>query len=238
MRRILVLVVGGLLLGACAESADDDDGEAEPYVDALAASMMEEDDGPPLDETQANCFATGLVDVVGVDALREADISPDELAAADGFGDLDVELPDDAAADVADALVDCELIESLEGVITASFDDEIGVALPPDAAACLADRLDDQEVAEAFAASFVESSGEQIEALIGSSVGACPEIASEILLSELPAGLTPEAEACVRAFVANNADAVSAAFTAAEDSPEAQRLGAQLAVACPEAFVE
>jgi hypothetical protein len=200
--------------------------------------MMEEDDGPPLDETQANCFATGLVDVVGVDALREADISPDELAAADGFGDLDVELPDDAAADVADALVDCELIEPLEGVITASFDDEIGVALPPDAAACLADRLDDQEVAEAFAASFVESSGEQIEALIGSSVAACPEIASEMLLSELPAGLTPEAEACVRAFVADNADAVSEAFTAAEDSPEAQRLGAQLAVACPEALVE
>lgn len=239
MRRTLVIVVGALLLGGCAESADNEDEDAEPYVEALATSMMEEEDGPPLDETQANCFATGIVDVVGVDALSEAGISPDELAGAESFADLDVDLPDDAGAGVADALVECELVESLEGVITDTFDDELGFALSPDAEACLTESLDDQAVAEAFAASFVEGSGEQIESLIGSSVGACPEIASEILLSELPAGLTPEAEACVRAFVEDNAEAVGEAFTSGEeDSTETQRLGAHLAVACPDAFVE
>jgi hypothetical protein len=240
MRQTMVIVVAGLLLGACAESADndaqEDDGEAEPYVEAMAASMMEEEDGPPLDETQANCFATGIVELVGVDALREAGVSPDEFAEAESFEDLDVDLPDDASAVVADALVECELVESLEGAITDTFDDELGFALSPEAAACLTDRLDDQAVAEAFAATFIDGSGEQIQSLLGSSVGACPDIASEILLSELPSGMTPEAEACVRAFVEDNAEAVGEAFTSGEDSTETQRLGAELAVACPDAF--
>lgn len=243
MRRILVIVAAGLLLGACGDSGDDDTtagdegGEAEEYADALAADMTEEEDGPPLDETQANCFAAGLVDLVGVDALSEAGISPADFAAADSFSDLDVDLPDDASAAVADTLVECELVEALEGVITDSFNEEAGIALTPEAAECLADELDEQAVAEAFAVSFVEGSGEQLQALIGSSVGACPDVASEILLSQLPAGLTPEAEACVRSFVADNAEAVGEAFSAGgEDSPETQQVGAQLAVACPDAF--
>lgn len=59
--------------------------------------------GLPLDETQATCVVTGIVDVVDVAALTEAGISPDEFAAADNYASLSVELPDDATADLGAA---------------------------------------------------------------------------------------------------------------------------------------
>ena len=58
----------------------------------------------------------GLVDVVGVDALTEAGISPDEFAAPDDLASLGVELPDDATAVLGDALGECDVVETLEGM--------------------------------------------------------------------------------------------------------------------------
>lgn len=240
-----MILAAGLLLGACADEGEDSlstteedgGGESEEYVDAVAASLREDEEGPTLDEEQAACLATGMVDVIGVDALREAGISPQELADAESFTDLDVEVADDATERMTDTFVDCELVELLEGVMTDSFVEEFGADVTPDATACLADGMDDQAVAEAFAAGFVEGSEEQIAALVGSSVGACPEVASLIILSEAPGELSPEGEACVRDFVEANPELVSEAFASAEgDSTETQRLGVQLATACPEAF--
>ncbi|HET6835927.1 MAG TPA: hypothetical protein VFH30_18845, partial [Acidimicrobiales bacterium] len=114
MRRILVVVAVSLLLGAC---GDDDDeatpatlaedahgGDADAYVEAVIASWNETGVELPLDETQATCVVTGIVDVVGVAALTEAGISPDEFAAADNYASLSVELPDVATADLGAAL--------------------------------------------------------------------------------------------------------------------------------------
>jgi hypothetical protein len=247
MRRILMILAAGLMLGACADEGDDtrstteqdEGGESEEYIEATAAALREDEEGPTLDEEQATCLATGMVDLVGVDALREAGISPEELTDAESFADLDVEVPDDATERMTDTFVDCELVELLEGVMTDSFVEEFGADVRPDATACLADRMDDQAVAEAFAASFVGGSGsqEQIAAVVGSSVGACPEVASLIILSEAPDDLSPDAEACVRDFVEANPELVSDAFASGEgDSTETQQLGVQLATACPDAF--
>src|SRR5262245_50927728 len=241
MRRILVILAAGLLLGACADEGDeslsttgeDGGGESEEYVTAVAASLREdEEEGLTLDEEQATCLATGLVDLIGGAALREAGITPQELADAEHFRTLDVEVPDDGTERMTVTLVDCELVEPLEGLMTDSFVEELDTDVRPDATACLADAMDDQAVAEAFAAGYVEGSEEQIAALMGSSVGACPEVASLILLSEAPDDLSPEAEACVRDFVAANVDLVSEAFASADgDSTETQQLGVQLAAA-------
>ena len=56
-----------MLLGAC--GGDDDDGGAsggqgDEYVDAVAASMSE-DEETPLDAERADCAATAIVEVVG-----------------------------------------------------------------------------------------------------------------------------------------------------------------------------
>jgi hypothetical protein len=245
MRRTLVFVVAGLLLGACGgddddaattTTAQDEGGKADEYVEATTAALTEESDGPQLDETQASCFASEMVDLAGADALSEAGISPDEFANADSFADLDVDLPEDARARMSDALVECEVVESLRGLMAGEFIDEFGVELSPDAETCLADSFEEQAVADGWAATFLDGSTDEIQTLMAASAGTCPELASEIILSQAPTELTPEAEACVRTFVEANSQVVSDAFASGGDSAATQQLGAQMAAACPEAF--
>jgi hypothetical protein len=247
MRRILVVVAVGLLLGAC---GDDDDevtrattaedaggGDADAYVEAVVASWNETGEGPPLDAMQTTCVATGLVNVVGVDALTEAGISPDEFAAADDLASLSVELPDDATAVLGAALGECDVVEALEGVVIAAFPDEFGVELPPDAATCLTDDLDDQAVADGWAATFIDGSDERLQRLVSSSLGACPALATAVLIATAPTELTPEAEACIGAFVQGNPELVMETFASGEGPATAtQELGEQMAAACPEAI--
>ncbi|HEY7072106.1 MAG TPA: hypothetical protein VH479_18405 [Acidimicrobiales bacterium] len=245
MRRTLVILVAGLLLGACGGDDDDDaaptttaqdeGGDAGDYVDAAAAALTA-DDGPQLDDTQAHCFATEMVDLFGADALAEAGVSPDEFAEADSFADLDVEIPDGAQTRVSSALVECEVVGPLRELMAASFIDEFGVELSPDAETCLSGSFEEQAVADGWAITFLDGSTDDIENLLAASVGTCPELASEIILSQAPTELTPEAEACVRAFVAANPQAVSEAFASGGSSAETQQLGAEMAAACPGAF--
>jgi hypothetical protein len=248
MRRILVVVAAGLLLGACgddddeatpATTAEDADGgwDADAYVEAVVASWNETSEGLPLDERQTTCVATGLVNVVGLDALTEAGISPAEFAAADDLASLGVELPDDATAVLGDALVECDVVEPLEGLVIAAFPDEFGVQLPPNAATCLTDHLDDQAVADGWAATFVDGSNERLQTLVVSSMGACPAVATAVLIATAPTELTPEAEACIGAFVQDNPELVMETLASGESPATAtQELGEQMAAACPEAI--
>jgi hypothetical protein len=247
MRRIVVIVAAGLLLGAC---GDDDDGatpattaeaadharDADVYVEAVASSWNETSE-LPLDERQTTCVARGLVDVVGVDALTEAGISPDEFAAADELASLGVELPGDATAVLGAALGECDVVETLEGIVIAAFPDEFGVQLPPDAATCLTDHLDDQAVADGWAATFIDGSDERLQRLVSSSMGACPAVATAVLIATAPTELTPEAEACIGAFVQDNPELVMETLASGESPATAtQELGEQMAAACPEAI--
>lgn len=246
MGRMLAIAAVGLLLGAC---GDDDDpaqdapendqsggGFGEAYVAAVVGSWNETGDGPPLDETQVTCFATAIVDVVGVDALAWAGISPDEFAAADNYQSLGVELPADATGRLSDALRECDVVEPLEGVLIASFPDEFGVELPPDAVECLVDHLDDQAVADGWAATFIDGSTAGIQTLVSSSVGACPAVATAVLIAQAPAELTPDAQACVGAFVRGNPELVMESFASDDGRVAAtQELGRQMAAACPDA---
>ena len=249
MRRIVVIVAAGLLLGACGDHDDDDEatpattaedadggGDADAYVEAVVASWNETSE-LPLDERQTTCVATGLVDVVGVDALTEAGISPDEFAAADDLASLGVELPDDATADLGDALGECDVVETLEGMVIAAFPDEFGVELRPDAATCLTDHLDDRAVVDGWAATFIDGSDERLQRLVSSSMGACPAVATAVLIATAPTEPTPEAEACIGAFVQDNPELVMETLASGESPATATReLGEQMAAACPEAI--
>jgi hypothetical protein len=243
MTRTLVIAAAVLLIGACgdddapAQGAPANGGFAEAYVKAVVGSWNETGEGPPLDETQMTCFATAMVDVVGVDALTWAGISPDEFAAADNYESLDVELPDDATAHLGDGLRECDVVEPLEGVLVATFPDEFGAELPPGAVACLVDQLDDQAVADGWAATFIDGSTEDIQTLVSSSVGACPAVATAVLIAQAPTELTPDAQACVGAFVRGNPELVMESFASADgESAATQELGRQMAAACPEAI--
>ena len=247
MKRLLVVVAAGLLLGACgddddeatpATTADDADGggDDDAYVEAVVASWNETSE-LPLDERQTTCVARGLVDVVGVDALTEAGISPDEFAAADDLASLGVELPDDATAVLGAALGECDVVEPLEGIVIAAFPDEFGIDLPPNAATCLTDHLDDQAVVDGWAATFIDDSNERLQTLVSSSMGACPAVATAVLIATAPTELTPEEEACIGAFVQDNPELVRETLASGESPATAtQELGEQMAAACPEAI--
>jgi hypothetical protein len=60
-------------------------------------------------------------------------------------------------------------------------------------------------------------------------------VATTMLLTGLPE-VTPEAQACVRAFVEANPELVGAAFASGGgDSPATQQFSLRFAAACPEA---
>jgi hypothetical protein len=232
----MVATAGVMLLGAC--GGDDDDGggatsdEGAAYVDAIAASMRE-DEEVPLGAERADCAATAIVDVVGVDTLRDADITPEELGDAENLESLDVEVPDDVTDRLGAAFEECGFAGTIKDVLVDSFGSELGSELPADAAACLRDNLDDQAVTDALAATFVDGSQEHMQEPLFSAVAACPSVATEALLAQAPADLSPAAEACVSEFVEANPDLVARSFGSG-DSSAGQELGVQLAGACPE----
>jgi hypothetical protein len=240
-------VVGALLLGACGGDDDDDAGKADnggdsasdsetaAYVDATAAAIGEGGEGLPLDETQARCVATALVDVAGADALAEAEITPDQFAAAGDYSSLDVEVPADAADDLGADLGDCDVADPFRELLLGTFVDQFGTELPEEGSDCLNDDLDDDAMVGALADTFIDGSGEHLQDLLVSSVAACPPVVTEVLLAQAPSEPSAATKTCVSDFVEANSDAVREAFTSGE-GPAAQELGTQLAAACPEAF--
>jgi hypothetical protein len=237
-------VVGAMVLGACGGDDDDDagngsdsggDSKSAAYVEATAAAIGEGGEGLPLDETQATCVATALVDVAGADALDEAEITPQQFAAAGDYSSLDVELPSDAADSLGADLADCDIADPFRDLLLGTFVDQFGTELPEDGSDCLNDDLDDDAMVGALAETFIDGKGDHLQDLLVSSVAACPPVVTAVLLAQAPTEPTPEVEACVTDFVEANADAVNEAFTSGE-GPAAQELGTQLAGACPEAF--
>lgn len=70
------ILVLGATAGACA-------GAGEKSESDLKGDLTEEirDDNPDLDEEQADCLAEVIIDVVGVDALREVDFDAEDPGA-------------------------------------------------------------------------------------------------------------------------------------------------------------
>lgn len=142
---MFVMALGALAFGAC---GDDDDGgvdvseEERPYVDALVASMRSGDEGDMvLTQEQAECVAPQWIDTIGVDALQDAGIEPEDIGDDSGTDLDELGLSEDQANALFDAFDDCdvdiagEIIESLGGdeglsdedreCLTEAFDEEL-----------------------------------------------------------------------------------------------------------------
>ncbi|HEV7757928.1 MAG TPA: hypothetical protein VGO78_03025, partial [Acidimicrobiales bacterium] len=165
----------------------------------------------------------------------EAEITPDQFAAAGDYSSLDVELPDDAADRLGADLGDCDVADPFRELLLGTFVDQFGTDLPAEGSECLTDDLDDDAMTEALADTFIDGEGKHLQDLLVSSVAACPPVVTAVLLAQAPTEPTPETKACVTAFVEANPDGVNEAFTSGE-GPAAEELGTQLAAACPEAF--
>ncbi len=250
MKRIVTMLVVAVLLGACGSSdagdgtgqepttsGDEADSSADPgdYIEPLAASIPEGDQGLPVSQAQATCMATALVAVVGVDALQAAGVSPTEFVQTEDFASLGVELPPDATTLLGANLGQCDITAELESLLISPFAGEFGTELPPEAAACLADNMDDQAVVDGFAERLLEGTDASFQATLGSAIAACPSVASMVFIARAPVALSPEGQACVTSFIQANAATLATVFAAGgADDTAAQQFGVQLGVACPE----
>jgi hypothetical protein len=166
------------------------------------------------------------------DQSAQTDISPEEFADADSLSELEVETPVDAIARLSEAFGECDLAGSMAAVIAERIMEEADWELPTEVTACIEDKLSGAAVATA--ALFVDGSPGDLQTAIGEALVACPEVLTEILLSQLPAEPTPEIEACVLDFVRANPDLTVAFFE--QDEATTQEIGTELAGACPAAI--
>lgn len=150
MRKTLAVVCVALLalgtLGACGEN-DEETAKANIQEGVLTDDSAS--GGAPLSEDQAECFADGMVDKLGVEKLQDYGLLDDDL----GFvGDAN---PTDMSADDAEAaagvLTDCVDFGDL---LRSQLEEQGDVKLTDAQLDCITDTIDEKAIREGLAAVF------------------------------------------------------------------------------------
>lgn len=85
MRKIFGLAIAGLALGMAACGGSSGSGkvsaEAQPYVAAMAEAIRSDESFPGGAEN-AQCFAAGMVNIIGLDTLKTANIRPEDFGSS------------------------------------------------------------------------------------------------------------------------------------------------------------
>lgn len=206
------------------------EGEAGRYIDALADELNHPGE-VPIDDELAECTATAMVNLIGVDALIEAGISPEEFVDAGNLSALDLEVTIDAAR-LSEAVSGCNVAALTTEALAQGFV-ELGTELPPEARACLEDNVGLQEAAitDAMARHFIDGSTEGLRAVMIHALVACPAVPTAVIISQTPPEETPETEACLLDFIRDNKDATVAFFD--QDAAALRQIRTQLLAACP-----
>lgn len=80
----VVVVVGAIALtSGGGDDGDSTSGKGREYVDAMIASEASNDS--PFTAAETRCMAEGTIDIIGVDALEEAGITPEMIAESDSI---------------------------------------------------------------------------------------------------------------------------------------------------------
>lgn len=100
-----ILVVAAAGVGAAYFLTQDDNGDRDGYIDAVAFLVQ---DGSDLSESEARCLAETTVDVVGVDALEEV-ATPEEIRDNPdrSLTDHGIEIDSGQGSDFFDGMVGC-----------------------------------------------------------------------------------------------------------------------------------
>jgi hypothetical protein len=165
----ILLAVGGL--AACSDDGGDS-ADAQPFIDALATTLEDEDEGGPTAE-QAECIAERTVEIIGVDTFEEEGITPEDVEGSEGPADLGLELSDDDATAVAEGFFDCgfSFVDSLLNTMAPDASDELRD--------CVEDNVDQDVVVEGLALDLQgdeEASSASSEAFFTDLTEACPEL--------------------------------------------------------------
>jgi hypothetical protein len=155
MRTRVVLAALAVALGAC---GDDDDGgevseEAQPYVDAFVDSAANaEEDELQLSSEQAECFGTRFVEIVGVDRLEDAGVTPDDFGDDSDMDFSELGLTEDEGGEIYDAFGECDVDIRQEFLASLGADEE----LSDEDRECVADAFDEDLLRRILVTTFVE----------------------------------------------------------------------------------
>ncbi|QIK67804.1 hypothetical protein G7072_16915 [Nocardioides sp. HDW12B] len=143
MSKIVALLCALLLtLTACGS----DESEAK---DSIKASLLDNPDvaGTELTDDEAGCVSDGMVDEIGVDKLKEAELIDDENKVVE---DPDLQLGETEADAMAEVIVGCvdveELLAEQLGPMMENMTDE--------QTSCITEAFDEEVFAEVISASF------------------------------------------------------------------------------------
>lgn len=182
-RRAWLLLLAPIVVFASACGSDGTD--PQPYIEALRADLQaEDDDGPPLPQGLAGCVAEAIVESADADRLDDAGITPEQLAEAESFQDLDgldVE-ESELRTSLEASLGDCPLGEPIAEVFAA----ELPFELPADGQQCVADALDEgDELPAGLAATFVSGEDTGIDDAFAAALADCPAATAELIANAI-----------------------------------------------------
>ena len=128
-------------------------GDAQDYVDALVATIEGDEGEEVFEPGQVECLAGNFVDVIGVEALQAAGVSPEEFAQGNG-SNFPPELGVDEAKanELYDQFAACEV--DLVEVFTKAFSSGRGEATA-EQRACLDEVLTDENLRASFVADYL-----------------------------------------------------------------------------------
>jgi hypothetical protein len=198
-RLLSLLAVLGLLLAACgddddtasddpstvdedatddADAEDDSDADGpyttEDYAAVLAADLQTGNSFPGTEE-QIECVAAGFVEAIGgADALNDAGLTPEDLAAAEGPDDLRVELDEQAVAD--------ELVASFNACdydLIRLLTESLGTEAPEGFEDCVRGELTNDDIAAVFARLIIDPADEEAADEILPQIEGCATTTTE-----------------------------------------------------------
>ncbi len=185
VRRAMGIAVSAVVVTAVG-CGDDEDGIAsatggdadlrQEYVDALVE--VTDEAGAVFTVEEHRCMVESFVDGLGVDALDEAGVTPDDIRNDPDTGpeDLGFDFSGEQAADFYDRLWDCMDLRAffIEGM-------GAGATLPDEVIACLDENISDDMLERVFTRLFTE--GED-----AFDDGLDPELENALSHCPLPAG--------------------------------------------------
>ncbi|MGQ0617523.1 MAG: hypothetical protein ACT4PW_11125 [Acidimicrobiia bacterium] len=196
--RLLALLLVATAATACGDAED----KAGPYVAALVAELQSDDgNGTALEPPTADCFARAMVDALDADALDDAGVTPDELAAeADALSDLELDFDRATVASrLEGGIEECGLLPGIAGALMEGTD------LFSDNQSCVADALAANDALAGVAAQGLvgvagsDAPTTELSGFLAEAVGKCPEALTELVLSSAELPISDQARACVGA---------------------------------------
>ena len=210
MPRILACVAAlAFVLAACGDDGGGSDPAAQPYIDAAVASIQEEDEGGfALDDENAECIARATIEGIGVDTLEENEITPEDIADAEEFTELGLEIDEETATAIGDRLNECDLAAALLG----SMETQLG-STTEEERACIEENLQDADLGNVMANAILgEESETEAADPVFAALAECPDAIASLMVQAMEdsAGevLSEAAKTCIRDHIASVSDTV------------------------------